>query len=294
MTESTPRVLLVNMPFAAPAIPSLALTQLQSVAERRFSGRLQIETLYLNHDFARYLGDPEAYRHVLSNEGFMTGIGDWFFRPSAFPGAPDNTAEYFDRYYAGADAAAQHAWEVLMDRRAGVAALLDGLITKYNMAEADVVGFTALFAQTTAALAMARRLKAQRPCPLILMGGAACSGEMGLEFARQVDWVDYFFSGPGLVSFPDFLDCFLAGHLPDTVLRPGVWPGAGRMAPVDTPPELEMGQLRGGLLREGAARRDALRQSSGQARPPNPLQTPVSPMEGETPASRDHPVTEKL
>ncbi len=248
MTGATPRVLLVNMPFAAPAIPSLALTQLQSVAERRFPGRLQVETLYLNHDFARYLGDPEAYRHVLSNQGFMTGIGDWFFRPFAFPAAPDNAAEYFERYYAGADAAAQHAWEVLMDHRAGVEAMLDGLIAKYNMTAADVVGFTALFAQTTAVLAMARRLKALRPNLLILMGGATCSGEMGLEFARQVDCVDYFFSGPGLVSFPDFLDGFLAGHLPDAVLRPGVWPGAGRAAPAGAPPEPAADQLLGAEL----------------------------------------------
>jgi hypothetical protein len=141
------KVLLVNMPFAAPAIPSLALTQLQAVAPAKI--------LYLNHDFARYIGDADAYRHVLSDHGFQTGIGDWFFRQAAFPDAPDNTAAYLDRYYANA----RGPWDVLLERRAGVDAFLDSWIAKYRMAEADVVGFTALFAQTMASFAMARRLK---------------------------------------------------------------------------------------------------------------------------------------
>jgi len=285
MTAAAPRVLLVNMPFAAPAIPSLALTQLQAVAERRLAGRVRIETLYLNHDFARYLGDLEAYRHVLSNHGFMTGIGDWFFRQAAFPSAPDNTAEYFARYYAGADAAAQRAWQGLLARRPGVEAFLEALIAQYGLAEADVVGLTALFAQTTASFAMARRLKARRPGILTLIGGAACSGEMGLEFAQQVDCVDYFFSGPGLVSFPDFLESWLAGDLAAAARRPGIIPGAGDSAAAAA---LEQDQLRNGHFREGTAREDALRRGSGQACPPNLLQTPVSPLAGETPACPEH------
>lgn len=203
MTRSKIKVLLVNMPFASPSIPSLALTQLKAVVPPE----VQTEILYLNHDFAKHIGDLEAYRHVLSDYGFMTGIGDWFFRQSAFPDAADNTAEYFERYYDGAE---QPGWEVLLKCRANIDDFLDSLIVKYCMAEADVVGFTALFAQTVASFAMARRLKLANPNLTIIMGGAACSGEMGHEFAKQVDSIDCFFSGPGLVSFPKFL----AGDFP--------------------------------------------------------------------------------
>jgi len=215
MTRSKIKILLVNMPFASPAIPSLALTQLKSVVAQSFPDQIQLTELYLNHDFANYIADLDAYRHVLSNYGFMTGIGDWFFRQAAFSDVPDNTAEYFARYYAGADAASRRAWDVLQKHRANLDKFLDALIAKYRMAEADIVGFTALFAQTVASFAMARRLKAANPRQTILMGGAACSGEMGAEFLRRIKSVDYFFSGPGLVSFPEFLKNVLAGNLTD-------------------------------------------------------------------------------
>ncbi len=212
MTRSKTKVLLVNMPFAAPAIPSLAVTQLKAVAEARFADQIQVKILHLNHDFAHHIGDLVAYQHVSGNYGFMTGIGDWFFRQAAFPEAPDNTAQYFDRYYAEADPASRRAWDCLIKHRAGLDAYLDSVIARYRMAEADIVGFTTLFAQTVASFALARRLKAANPCVTVVMGGVACSDDMGREFSKQIEVVDYFFSGPGLISFPKFLKNYLAGN----------------------------------------------------------------------------------
>ncbi len=202
------------MPFAAPAIPSLAVTQLKAVAESRFPDQVQVDILHLNHDFARHIGDLPAYQHVLGNYGFMTGIGDWFFRQAAFPDAPDNTAEYFERYYEGADPVSRRAWDSLIKHRAGLDAYLDSVIARYRMVEADIVGFTALFAQTVASFALARRLKAANPGVTIIMGGVACSDDMGAEFAKRIEAVDCFFSGPGLVSFSEFLKNYLDGNRP--------------------------------------------------------------------------------
>lgn len=193
------------MPFASLAIPSIALSQLKAAVEARLPGETDIETLYLNHEFARFMGDPGAYRHAFSNHGFMTGIGDWFFRQAAFPQASDNTAEYFDRYYAGADPESRTAWQALVDKRGVVNQFLDNVIAFHRLAEADIVGFTALFAQTVASFALARRLKAVNPGLVIVMGGASCRDEMGVEYARQVDVIDHFFQGHALVSFPDFV-----------------------------------------------------------------------------------------
>ena len=105
------------MPFASLAIPSIALAQVKAALEAALPGDVTVETLYLNHEFAAFLGDLEAYRHVLANHGFMTGIGDWFFRQAAFPGEPDNTSEYYDRYYAGAGPEVSKAWAALVVKR---------------------------------------------------------------------------------------------------------------------------------------------------------------------------------
>jgi ribosomal peptide maturation radical SAM protein 1 len=208
MTKPKTRIRLVSMPFASLASPSLALTQLKSVVEDRLPGEVDVEILYLNHEFATTLGDLNAYRHVLSNRGFMSGIGDWFFRQAAFPDSPDNTDDYVGRYYSGNDDVECSTWKPLLEKRAAVNDFLDSVIRKYALADADIVGMSALFAQTMASFALARRLKAVRPDVMIIMGGAACTGEMGVEFSRQVSCVDYFFSGPGLVSFPEFVSRF--------------------------------------------------------------------------------------
>jgi len=218
------------MPFASLASPSLALTQLKSVVEQRLPGEVDVEILYLNHEFAGALGDLNAYRHVLSNRGFMSGIGDWFFRQAAFPDAPDNTEDYVGRYYSGSGESERRDWELLFEKRAAVNDFLDGVIRKYALADADIVGMSALFAQTMASFALARRLKAVRPDLMIVMGGAACTGEMGAEYSRQISCVDYFFSGPGLVSFPEFVSRFGNGDLDglsaiNGVLRRGEGPG---------------------------------------------------------------------
>jgi len=99
MSEPAFRVVLVNMPFASLSLPSLALTQLSSVLNERLGARVAVETLYLNLEFARFMGGTRYYSHVVADAGFLTGVGDWFFRQCAFPEAEDNTSAYFSRFY---------------------------------------------------------------------------------------------------------------------------------------------------------------------------------------------------
>ncbi|HSS47640.1 MAG TPA: hypothetical protein VLX28_01715 [Thermoanaerobaculia bacterium] len=92
------KISLINMPFATLQFPSIALTQLKSVAESRFGSRVRVRILYLNHDFAHYLG-LEMYQAMNSLQASNAGLGDWLFRSLAFPEQPDNTDAYFQRYY---------------------------------------------------------------------------------------------------------------------------------------------------------------------------------------------------
>src|SRR4029077_9061316 len=50
------KVILINMPFANVRMPSIALTQLQSRVLSALDGRVSVDILNLNHDFAKYLG----------------------------------------------------------------------------------------------------------------------------------------------------------------------------------------------------------------------------------------------
>jgi ribosomal peptide maturation radical SAM protein 1 len=99
----------------------------------------------------------------------------------------------------------------MMSKRGGLTELLDGLIDKYKLDEANVVGMTSMFSQHVASLAMARRLKERNPNVITVMGGANCESPMGQEIAKNVDYVDFIFSGPALKSFTAFVGHCLEG-----------------------------------------------------------------------------------
>src|SRR5262249_34381776 len=59
--------------------------------------------------------------------------------------------------------------------------------------------------------ALAKKLKAWRRDLVVAMGGANCESPMGEEIARHVPSIDYVFSGPALLSFPELVAGCLAG-----------------------------------------------------------------------------------
>jgi ribosomal peptide maturation radical SAM protein 1 len=68
-----------------------------------------------------------------------------------------------------------------------------------------LVGFTSVFQQHTASLALAKRIKQARPEISIVFGGANCEGPMGAETVRQFPFVDAAVSGEGDVVFPELV-----------------------------------------------------------------------------------------
>ena len=57
---------------------------------------------------------------------------------------------------------------------------------------------------------------------MIVFGGAACEGEMGIELARQFPEIDYVFLGEADLSFPVVVEAILARRGRAAELPPGV------------------------------------------------------------------------
>ena len=205
------KVALVNLPFAILNTPSLALTQLKAVVDERLGDRIAAEILYLNHEFGHFLG-VDLYQEVaVGSDHFNAGLGEWLFRQIAFPELPDNSGEYFQRYYPSTTDENRRFQSFVLTKRRELPGFLRGLIETYRLAEADLIGLTSMFTQNVACFALARMLKKMAPHVLVVVGGANCEGPMGREVARSVDHLDAVFSGPALKSFPEFLEKTLAG-----------------------------------------------------------------------------------
>ncbi len=255
------KISLINMPFATLRFPSIALTQLKSVAESRLGDRVRVRVLYLNHEFANYLG-LEVYEVLNSLQASNAGLGDWLFRLIAFPEQADNVEAYLRRHFPHPDPVVEAKLRLVVAKRAGIERFLQRLLAKHQLATEDVVGFTSMFAQNTASFAMARLVKAANPAVTTVIGGANCEAPMGLELARRVPALDFVFSGPGLVSFPEFLERRLAGDLAGCHRIRGVLsrqnvpdhnpPGhdvLGQELPIDVPVALDYDDFLAGLER---------------------------------------------
>lgn len=235
------KIALVNMPFSALELPSIGLTQLKSVVEKKYAEQVSVDIHYINLDFARYLG-LKAHNmivHVpyLNN----TGIRDWFFRQAAFPMLADNTEEYFQRYFPQGNNEVQMYRQFIRLKRQGLDGFLDNLITAYKLDEADIVGFTSMFHQNVASFAMARKVKDRNPNVITVIGGANCESPMGQEIVKHVEQIDFVFSGPGLISFPEFIGCCIEQDWARRHRINGVFSKANCAAPI---PQATLGEFK--------------------------------------------------
>jgi ribosomal peptide maturation radical SAM protein 1 len=217
------RISLVNMPFADLALPSIALTQLKSVVESRFGEQASVEILYLNHDFAEYLGTDLYFQLANSMESLNAGLGDWFFRETAFPELSDNSESYFNRYFLAPNAETRRLKERITEKKRGLAAVMEELISRHDLEHRQIVGFTSMFMQTTASFGLARKLKRRNAGLITILGGANCEYPMGGVIAQRIKDIDYVFSGPALKSLPEFVGHCLAGDMSKVTTIPGIF-----------------------------------------------------------------------
>lgn len=204
-------IALANMPFGTVSLPSLGLTQLRSVLGQQFGDRVAPRIFYLNHDFAQFLG-LEPYQLIANSmDALISGLGDWFFRSVAYPDLDEQVDLYRRRYLT--DPMRQQAMRQysLWERRQETGSFLDQLIARYRLAEYPVVGFSSLFQQNIASFALARKIKERNPEVVTVMGGANCETSMGAAIVRNVESIDFVFSGPALATFPEFVRRMLDG-----------------------------------------------------------------------------------
>lgn len=190
----------------------------------------------------------------MSTEDLVSGVADWFFRQLAFPELPDNETEYFLRYYSRHDRRTREVWPVIREKRVGLERLFHGWIEEYQLLGADLVGFTSMFSQNVASLALARLLKEGSREITVVMGGANCEAPMGRVIVDHAPQIDFVFSGPSLVSFPEFVGYRMERDLrrchgidgvfsKENRVRPGLVPGpAGVACSADLPAVRAFGQ----------------------------------------------------
>jgi ribosomal peptide maturation radical SAM protein 1 len=232
---------LVTMPFNSVRRPSIQLGTLAPIAR---SHGFPADTFHLNLDLAARIGE-EQYEALCQNRGLA--ISEWIFAEAAFgdldpdPGLRmlDLITESFPRL-AELGLTNERLREI---RTEIVPAYLDDVVEREPWERYRVVGFTSTFAQNTASFALAARLKARHPQLVTVFGGANFDGDMGREWARSIDAVDYVVTGEADRALTRLLVALAHGD--DPLGLPGVLAARdGRAMGADPEPPFEdMDQL---------------------------------------------------
>lgn len=216
-------VLLVSAPFGPLDRPSLGLGLLQAGLAARGIG---CRSLYLLLDYAAAIGE-EAYTWLSARTPAAQDLAaEWLFAGTLRDEPEDAWERFRDEVLLGGHP--DHAkgpgtlpteWLDLVARFPELRASSEGFIEAWTerilAANPKVVGFTSVFEQTAASLALAKRLKARRPELLIVLGGANCEGPMGRALFDAYPFLDAVFSGESDFRFPLAMEAFFqTGRLP--------------------------------------------------------------------------------
>ncbi|MFH1985758.1 MAG: RiPP maturation radical SAM C-methyltransferase [Pseudomonadota bacterium] len=214
-----PRVALLNMPFSTSRRPSIQTGLLQAIIEKN---GYYVKTHYLNLKFGARIGwdlnekiCQGFYRHLL---------GEWIFSYAAFGNESIESSRYLGAYanhLTGYCETLGCNTEFLTELRMRVApAFIQECLETVAWEDYDVIGFSSVFQQNCAALALAHLLKNHFPQIFIVFGGANFEDEMALEYVQTLAWIDYAIIGEGDEAFPMLLERLTAGDLkPD---MPGI------------------------------------------------------------------------
>lgn len=226
-------VVLVSMPFASAMAPSIGLSLLKAGLTRV---GVECRIRYFSILFAEMLGE-NAYWNVTrlpeSMEGGLSGremAGEWIFAEALNGKDPGADARYVEEILRVRGAQVnttvvnpvrQEVIDELFGARTQVDAFLDRCCDELAAERPRIVGFTSVFQQQIASLALAKRLKDRLPETYVVIGGANVEGAMGTETIRQFSFVDAAVSGEADLVFPELVKRLLDGHRRDIDL-PGV------------------------------------------------------------------------
>ncbi|MFD3992941.1 RiPP maturation radical SAM C-methyltransferase [Streptomyces sp. NPDC058583] len=223
-------VVLVSMPWAPPAEPTLGLGILSGCLSE---AGIRSRVVHVAPHLLRWL-KPGTYQYLANawglNEFVFTGELDPLLDEQQEKSVVDRILKYTQGNPPpeGYEDAAAVLELFLRVRHEVVPQLLDDVAERILAMSPRLVGFTCLFDQTMASLALATRLKARDPGLTVVFGGYALEGEPGRTVAQAFDVVDTLVQGDGEQIIVDLALAVLGGgdraswpgHLADRIIRP--------------------------------------------------------------------------
>jgi ribosomal peptide maturation radical SAM protein 1 len=218
------------MPFADLRTPALGLSMLKQVAAPL---DVTTEVLYLDLLLGKRIGIG-LYDAIMQLPHYLLA-GEWFFS-EALLGSDMDARGYLEKvlrrrkspYGDPVTPPPARLITRLLHARGAVPGFLEDCQRIVVGLRPRLVGFSVIFQQRTASLALAKGLKQCLPDTVVVFGGAGCEGVMGQELVTQFPFVDAAVAGEGETVFPEIIRRVLGGEplagVQGVMVRPGTEP----------------------------------------------------------------------
>jgi ribosomal peptide maturation radical SAM protein 1 len=211
---------IVIPPFAAIDYPAIGPSILASACNAQ---GILVQLYYANFDFAAIVG-AETYRKICGSPLALL-LGDAIFSKAAFRGekaigallASKLGEEFGDRELKYKER--QLTDDEFTDCIQKIPKFLQIACDKILAFTPRVVGFSSVFVQNLASIALAERVKRRSPKTVTILGGANACAPMGSAILKLGNWFDFIFSGEADNELAIFLTKFRDhGTLPESRL----------------------------------------------------------------------------
>lgn len=215
-------VLLVVPPFSEVVSPALGPSILATACRKQ---DLSSKVFYASLLFAAQIS-YERYQKISYSSYGEELLGEAIFRRAAFEEeeitSPKVLEQIFDQHEYistyGIDGK-KVVKEDMLYCLTQIESFLDQCVQQILAWNPKIVGFSSVFQQTMASIAIAKRLKKENPKIITVLGGANAASPMGKGIAQTTSVFDFIFSGEADFVFPEFCKNYLeSGHLPSHFL----------------------------------------------------------------------------
>lgn len=187
-TNGKLRVALISMPTLTANLPSFQLGLLKPTLQR---AGIDVQTFSMYAYFGAHIG--WRLNDALSDvRGCLAG--EWIWATAAFGRFAEDHPylEHYERNFRDICRSAGCTQADIIDvRDRKTFSFLDFCLDSVDWERFDLIGFTVVFQQMTASLALARALKRKFPRIPIVMGGATFEDDIADSIIRGCPWIDY-------------------------------------------------------------------------------------------------------
>ncbi len=192
-------VALISMPTLSARFPSFQLALLKPTLEQ---AGIPVQTFSL----FMYFGTKVGWRlNETLSDVYPSMVGEWIWTRAAF-GDFAKDEEYYEIYRGNLEAICAKAGCSFDDlrrlREIGAPGFIDWCLTSVDWSRFGLIGFSVVFQQTLASIALARALKERYPHIPIMMGGATFEDDIAEEIMNGCPQVDYIHCGDADETLP--------------------------------------------------------------------------------------------